>query len=435
MRSADDFARILREGADYGQSRIGAGRRVNVEFVSANPTGPLHVGHGRGAALGDAIAALLEWTGHQVTREFYVNDAGVQIGRLAESVWARVQELAGRPLQIPEGGYHGDYLRENAAAIVAAASRRASPTFPPPKASRGAVSRCSTCSARSRTPPSRRSGVRFDVIASEQALYDAGKVEGRDRPARRRRTHVRGRRRALAAHSSFGDDRDRVLRKSDGTLHLSACRTSPTISTSSLAGLIARSMSGVPIITATSPGCGPRCTALGLPAAWFDVAIVQLVRVVRGGDEVKMSKRSGEFVTLRDLLRRSRCRRGALLVPDAAWRHAPGVRHRPRQVPDRREPGVLRPDGPRPDERHLPHGGDRPERRRRRPRDRRAHRHRPRAGAEGDRVSRDCRRAPRASTSRTGSRPGSKSWPGWCTAGTTAAGCWASRRSWNAPAC
>ena len=108
-------ARILAEGARYGRSTAGEGLKVNLEFVSANPTGPLHVGHGRGAALGDAIASLLEWSGHAVTREFYINDAGVQIDRLAQSLWARVQQGVGRDAAIPDGGYHGLYLQENAA--------------------------------------------------------------------------------------------------------------------------------------------------------------------------------------------------------------------------------------------------------------------------------------------------------------------------------
>jgi arginyl-tRNA synthetase len=99
--------------------------KVNVEFVSANPTGPLHVGHGRGAALGDAIAALLQWTGHDVTREFYINDAGVQIDRLAQSLWAR-RAGGGRPDRPhPEGGYHGEYLKENAALVL---EREAAPS-------------------------------------------------------------------------------------------------------------------------------------------------------------------------------------------------------------------------------------------------------------------------------------------------------------------
>jgi len=109
---------ILEAGAAYGRSTIGAGLKVNVEFVSANPTGPLHVGHGRGAALGDGIASLLEWSGHSVVREFYVNDAGVQIDKLAQSLWARVREAAGYLATIPEGGYHGEYLRENARQVL-----------------------------------------------------------------------------------------------------------------------------------------------------------------------------------------------------------------------------------------------------------------------------------------------------------------------------
>ena len=117
--------RILTEGARYGRSNAGQGLAVNVEFVSANPTGPLHVGHGRQAALGDAIAALLDWTGYRVTREFYYNDAGVQIANLAASVQARVREAMGQPLVLPEGGYHGEYIKE-----IATTYRREFPDDP-----------------------------------------------------------------------------------------------------------------------------------------------------------------------------------------------------------------------------------------------------------------------------------------------------------------
>src|SRR5439155_25327416 len=113
----------LAAGERYGRSDVGRGQRVNVEFVSANPTGPLHVGHGRGAALGDAIASLLDWTGYAVTREFYVNDAGTQIDRLARPLWARVQQAAGRRAEIPEGGYHGEDLLEGAGRILAREGR------------------------------------------------------------------------------------------------------------------------------------------------------------------------------------------------------------------------------------------------------------------------------------------------------------------------
>jgi len=109
---AGGLREVISADEEYGSSSAGAGRVVNIEFVSANPTGPLHVGHGRQAALGDAIATLLEVTGWKVTREFYYNDAGVQIENLAASVEARLNELKGKPAQIPEGGYHGEYIRE-----------------------------------------------------------------------------------------------------------------------------------------------------------------------------------------------------------------------------------------------------------------------------------------------------------------------------------
>src|SRR6266545_2243920 len=110
---------ILAAAGGYGRSDVGRGAKANVEFVSANPTGPLHVGHGRGAALGDGIGALLDWTGWSVAREFYVNDAGTQIDKIAQSLWARVQQLAGRAAEVPEGGYQGDYLKELAEGILA----------------------------------------------------------------------------------------------------------------------------------------------------------------------------------------------------------------------------------------------------------------------------------------------------------------------------
>ncbi|MBL0180490.1 MAG: arginine--tRNA ligase, partial [Gemmatimonadetes bacterium] len=211
-----DHARILSEGAGYGRSNTGAGRRVNVEFVSANPTGPLHVGHGRGAALGDGIAALLEWTGHEVTREFYINDAGVQIGRLAESLWARVQQAVGREASIPEGGYHGEYLAENAATLLEQEGR----AFADLPAEEG-IARCRAAALQMQRAEQDDTlatfGVRFDVTASEQALYDAGAVEaGLKRIAEAGLSYEQDG--ALWFRtSSFGDEKDRVLRKQDGS--------------------------------------------------------------------------------------------------------------------------------------------------------------------------------------------------------------------------
>ncbi len=143
---------IITGGKEYGKSDVGRKAKINVEFVSANPTGPLHVGHGRGAALGDGIAALLEWTGWAVTREFYVNDAGTQIDRMARSLWARVQQAAGRPGTIPEGGYHGEYLNELAATILKKEGKRFADL-----AEDEGVRRCRDIGVSTSCPASRRS--------------------------------------------------------------------------------------------------------------------------------------------------------------------------------------------------------------------------------------------------------------------------------------
>ncbi|MDQ3136830.1 MAG: arginine--tRNA ligase [Gemmatimonadota bacterium] len=292
--------RILEAGPAYGRSISGAGLKVNIEFVSANPTGPLHVGHGRGAALGDAIGALLEWTGHAVTREFYVNDAGVQIDRLAHSLWARVRELSGHAATIPDGGYHGEYLRDNARALLESEGAR----FADLSEAEG-VSRARALALRIQRQEQDRDlaefGVRFDVVSSEQTLYDSGQV-GRALEL----LHARGLTfdadgaRWLRT-TDFGDDRDRVLRKSDGSF---------TYLVPDIAYHIDKHGRGfdraIDVWGADHHGYIPRMRAvllaLGYPPEFFEVALVQLVKVVRGGEEVKMSKRSGEFVTLRELV-------------------------------------------------------------------------------------------------------------------------------------
>ena len=290
---------ILVQGPAYGRSISGAGLKVNIEFVSANPTGPLHVGHGRGAALGDAIGALLEWTGHAVTREFYINDAGVQIDRLAESLWARVRELAGHAAAIPDGGYHGDYLRDNARELVASEGAGFA-DLPPAEGIRRARALALRVQRQEQDRDLADFGVRFDVMSSEQAIYDSGRVQhALDLLAARGLTfEAEG---ALWLRTTdFGDDKDRVLRKSDGTF---------TYLVPDIAYHIDKHDRGfdraIDVWGADHHGYIPRMRAvlqaLGYPPEFFDVALVQLVKVVRGGEEVKMSKRSGEFVTLRDL--------------------------------------------------------------------------------------------------------------------------------------
>ncbi len=290
---------ILVQGAAYGRSTSGAGLKVNIEFVSANPTGPLHVGHGRGAALGDAIGSLLEWTGHAVTREFYINDAGVQIDRLAESLWARIRQLAGHPAVIPEGGYHGEYLRENAREVLASES----PGFTELPAADG-LRRARAHGLRIQRQEQDRDlaefGVHFDVLSSEQAIYDSGRVQHALELLAARGLTFEADGALWLRTTQFGDDKDRVLRKTDGSY---------TYLVPDIAYHIDKHDRGfdraIDVWGADHHGYIPRMRAvlqaLGYPPEFFDVALVQLVKVVRGGEEVKMSKRSGEFVTLRDL--------------------------------------------------------------------------------------------------------------------------------------
>lgn len=290
---------ILAAGAAYGKSDVGAGAKVNVEFVSANPTGPLHVGHGRGAALGDGIAALLEWVGWAVTREFYVNDAGIQIDKLARSLWARVQQLAGRPAEIPDGGYQGEYLKELAEGILAEEGKRFA-DLPEDEGLR----RCRTIGVLSQRAEQdedlREFGVRFDVFLRESELYAQGLIEQTlDELARGGHTFEEDGALWLRT-TAFGDDKDRVLRKSDGTYTYLV----PDIAyhrNKHERGFV----QAIDVWGADHHGYVPRMRAalraLGYPDGFFHVEIVQLVRVMRGGEEVRFSKRAGDFVSLRDL--------------------------------------------------------------------------------------------------------------------------------------
>ena len=299
-RLAGALGEILREGARYGRSDIGSGTRINVEFVSANPTGPLHVGHGRGAALGDAVAELLAWTGHAVTREFYVNDSGVQIDRLAASLWARIQEHVGGTGAIPEGGYHGEYLRENAEAVL----RDEGHDFARLSEEEG-IRRSRALAVQLQRAEQdddlARFGVRFDVMSSEQSMHDSDRVRRTlDLLVGRGLTYEQEGALFLRT-TDFGDDKDRVLRKRDGSL---------TYFAPDIAYHVDKHDRGfdriIDVWGADHHGYIGRVRAallaLGYPPDFFDVIIVQLVKVVRGGEEVKMSKRSGEFVTLRDLV-------------------------------------------------------------------------------------------------------------------------------------
>ncbi|UCD24607.1 MAG: arginine--tRNA ligase [Gemmatimonadota bacterium] len=291
---------VLHRGENYGRSQEGIGRKVNVEFVSANPTGPLHVGHGRGAALGDAIAALLEATGHSVTREFYVNDAGVQIDRLAESVWARVRQAVGREAEIPEGGYHGEYLQELAQRIL---TEEGAEFADLPEAQ--AVERCRAIAVESQRAEQDQTlaefGVEFDVVYNESSLYEQHRVtDTLDELGGRELTYEKDG--ALwFGTAAYGDEKDRVLRKSDGSY---------TYFLPDIAYHRDKAARGfdraIDVWGADHHGYVNRMAAamksLGAGEDFFQAVLVQLVRVMRHGEEVRFSKRSGTFVALRDLI-------------------------------------------------------------------------------------------------------------------------------------
>ena len=291
---------VLTAGPGYGRSASGHGTAINVEFVSANPTGPLHVGHGRGAALGDAIASLLEWSGYTVTREFYVNDAGTQIDKLARSLWARVQQQVGRAAELPDGGYRGDYLVELAERILAKEGR-AFADLPEDEGLRRCRSIGIETQRAEQDEDLRTFGVAFDLVFLESELYRLGLIEQTlQQLGELGQTFEQDGALWLRA-TTFGDDKDRVLRKRDGSY---------TYLLPDIAYHRHKHERGfryaIDVWGADHHGYVPRVRAalraLGLPEDFFAVEIVQLVRVMRGGEEVRVSKRAGDFVTLRDLL-------------------------------------------------------------------------------------------------------------------------------------
>ncbi len=292
---------VLARGAQYGRSDTGQGRPVNVEFVSANPTGPLHVGHGRQAALGDAIAALLACTGWRVTREFYYNDAGAQIMNLARSVQARVRELRGAPAEIPPGGYHGDYIRDLARRYLAAHAAD------PEGADLEAARRFAVQALREEQDRDLQAlGVRFDVYFLESSLYATHKVEETvNRLVAAGHTYEKDGALWLRT-TEFGDDKDRVMRRREEK------GGEPTYFVPDVAYHVTKWERGFTRAinvqgadhhsTVTRVRVGLQALELGIPEGYPEYVLHQMVRVMQGGEEVKASKRTGDYVTLRELI-------------------------------------------------------------------------------------------------------------------------------------
>ncbi|MGB6382338.1 MAG: arginine--tRNA ligase [Syntrophobacteria bacterium] len=291
---------IHRLGHDYGRSHLGHGRSVQVEFVSANPTGPLHVGHGRGAAVGDALASILEATGHRVEREYYINDAGTQIETLGRSVFLRYQQLLGRQVDFPETCYQGDYIQARAREMqkihgdsyLNVAEEEALPHF--------------SDYAGKRILDGIRDdlqefGVNYDRWFSEKSLYENGAVD-RVIETLKAAGHIYEKDGALWFRSTaLGDEKDRVVVRANGM---------STYFASDLAYHQDKYLRGLDLVIdlwgADHHGYMDRMyagvMALGQEREALRLLLVQLVNLLRKGQQVAMSTRAGEFVTLRDVI-------------------------------------------------------------------------------------------------------------------------------------
>ncbi|MFZ4745414.1 MAG: arginine--tRNA ligase [Sphingomonas sp.] len=319
LRLADDIwraelAAIHAAGDSYGRSDLGGGSIVNIEYVSANPTGPMHMGHCRGAVVGDALASLLEWAGHKVTREYYVNDAGGQVDVLARSVHVRYcQAATGKEVEIPEGLYPGDYLIPVGRSLAVEFGDQ---YLDAPESEWLALFRTRAVAAMLELIKADLAllGIHHDLFSSEAAVQAARKPEAAEAVLRAADLVYDGQLEApkgevdpdwepvtlpLFRSTAFGDDQDRPIRKSDGSwtyfgadmaYHFQKSESADALIDiwgADHAGTVKRIRAAVSALTGGKP---------------FDVKLIQMVRLLRAGEPVKMSKRSGNFVTLADVV-------------------------------------------------------------------------------------------------------------------------------------
>jgi len=290
---------VQRLGSSYGLAPAGSGEKVQVEFVSANPTGPLHIGHGRGAVVGDAVAALLEAAGHEVQREYYINDAGNQVVLLGKSIWLRLREQAGQQVEFPEDGYQGDYIREVARALAGQQPELAD------ACEEEAVPACSAFGVKvllGRIEDDLSCfGIRFDNWYSEASLYQRDMVNEELGKLKKLGLTFEREGALWLRTTEYGDDKDRVLIRSDG---------SPTYFASDVAYHMEKFDRGfarvIDVWGADHHGYVPRMKAmlagLGREPEALQVLMIQMVNLLRGGEPVAMGKRSGQFVTLREVV-------------------------------------------------------------------------------------------------------------------------------------
>jgi arginyl-tRNA synthetase len=300
-------SRILAEAEQFGTSNEGRGAKLQVEFVSANPTGPLHVGHGRGAAIGDCLCRLLAATGWNVTREFYYNDAGAQIGNLARSVQARAQGLGPEDHGWPEDGYRGEYINDVAKSYLAGERIDADDLHVIGAQDAHDVDAIRHFAVaylrREQDLDLKAFGVSFDNFYLESSLYTEGKVEAAVQQLVAN-GHTYEHDGALWLKTTdFGDDKDRVMRKTEGgytyfvpdvAYHLDKWQRGFT--------RVINEQGADHHSTITRVRAGLQALKAGIPEGWPDYVLHQMVTVMRGGEEVKISKRAGSYVTLRDLI-------------------------------------------------------------------------------------------------------------------------------------
>jgi len=292
------LAGIVRLDGSYGASDSGSGEKVLMEFVSANPTGPLHLGHGRGAALGDTICRILSFCGYNVVREFYINDSGQQVRLLGESIFSRWKQITDPGYPFPENGYHGDYINDLAIKISEEEDLSS-------LESDKAIETCMELGKNKILDEIKRDlelfRVNFDVWYNESDLFSTGLVEKALKEMMARGEIYEKDDAQWIRTSAFGDDKDRVIRKNDGQY---------TYFASDIAYHLDKWKRGftkaVNIWGADHHGYVQRVRsalrASGIDDSWFSVLLIQLVKLWKEGQEIKMSKRAGQYVTLKELL-------------------------------------------------------------------------------------------------------------------------------------
>lgn len=291
--------RIYAEQETFGRSQVGGGVKVQIEFVSANPTGPLHIGHGRGAVVGDALAAILDAAGFDVQREYYINDAGNQVQTLGHSILLRLRELQGKVIDFPEDGYQAAYIAELAARLRQEQGELTDLN------EEEAISRCTRFGVEQIlkwiASDLEAFGVRFDNWYSEQSLYERNMVEQELGRLKKKGLTYEEDNALWLRTTDFGDDKNRVLIKSDGSY---------TYFASDVAYHLEKFDRGfdrvIDVWGADHHGYIPRMKALlkgfGLPVGALEVLLIQMVNLLRDGQPFVMGKRSGNFITLREVI-------------------------------------------------------------------------------------------------------------------------------------